>query len=101
MSKIRLWKLGSLEHRIFPTKAVADRLSNILANISDDEEITDIIWDPAIEVEVVDGDDDVIIASTDAAIALLESQGYSVLKPLSEYITKEDIDQIFDGKKQA
>ena len=54
--KIRLWKLGSLEHRIFPTLDVMNRLRDFIK-----EGATDIIWGPDIECQVidVDGADDV------------------------------------------
>jgi hypothetical protein len=59
--KIRLWKLGSLEHKIFPTKEAIMVLENMLANI-DGEDESDIIWDSAINVELLIIDDNEINA---------------------------------------
>jgi hypothetical protein len=49
MNKIRLWKLGSLEHKIAPSKKAAEQLRCVLDNIKKDE-TTDIIWGPDISV---------------------------------------------------
>ena len=57
--KIRIWKLGSLEYRIFPSEEAARRLNDILTSFSakHDDEIQDIIWGPDLEVLEVGVDD--------------------------------------------
>lgn len=55
MKKIRVWKLGSLEHKIFPTEEAAKKLADILENATG--ETLDIIWGPDIEVIELDGDE--------------------------------------------
>lgn len=53
--KIRLWKLGSTEHRIYPTDTAIHTLTDILNSIR--EPGGDIIWGPDINVELVEIDD--------------------------------------------
>jgi hypothetical protein len=60
MGKIRLWKLGNLEHKISPTQAAIQRLYEILSEV-DNTKTEDIIWGPGIDVEVVeDGELEII-----------------------------------------
>ena len=48
ISNIRLWRLGSLEHKIAPTKQGIDRLRNILAsNVGGG--VMDLVWGPELE----------------------------------------------------
>jgi hypothetical protein len=56
--KIRLWKLGSLEHKIVPTQEAIQTLREILQECEDSQkEVVDIIWGPAIEVQEIGGDE--------------------------------------------
>lgn len=64
MRHIRLWKLGSLEHRIIPTRESIEYLSKILKHarcayvgdkITQDENTLDIIWGPDLDVVEVSG----------------------------------------------
>lgn len=49
--KLRLWKLGSLDHRIYPTDEAVQKLADILRNhVSGDKDI-DLIWGPDLTVE--------------------------------------------------
>lgn len=51
--KIRLWKLGSLEHKIIPTKESINEFRKLLKdNLTD--EVVDIVWGPEVECEVID-----------------------------------------------
>jgi len=50
LHKLRVWKLGSLEHKIFPTEEVVQRLADILRKW-DGESDLDLIWGPDIQVE--------------------------------------------------
>lgn len=52
--KIRLWRLGSLEHKIQPSVQAVEKLRSILASAPDDAKSLDIIWDAAIDVSVID-----------------------------------------------
>lgn len=49
ISNIRIFKLGSLEHKIAPTKAAASKLSNILQNNVGGGTM-DLIWGPDLEL---------------------------------------------------
>lgn len=51
---IRLWKLGSIEHGIYPTDAEVQRLADILS--CDGGPPTDIIWGPYLTCEVINTD---------------------------------------------
>lgn len=46
---IRIWKLGSLEHKIVPTDAAVQKLANLLLNNVGGGSM-DLIWGPAIEL---------------------------------------------------
>ena len=50
ISHIRIWKLGSLEHKILPTAAAYEKLSNVLLNNMGGGTI-DLIWTPDISLE--------------------------------------------------
>lgn len=50
ISHIRLWKLGSLEHKIYPTSEAISMLSDMLAS-SVGGGAVDIIWGPDLEIE--------------------------------------------------
>lgn len=54
LSKIRLWKLGSLEHRIVPNQDAVNKLQTILKSAhSSNDELMDIIWGPDLEVQEI------------------------------------------------
>jgi len=50
--KIRLWKLGSLEHKIIPTQSAIQKLEAMLEDIEGENE-ADIIWGPDVSVELI------------------------------------------------
>lgn len=50
ISHIRIWKLGSIEHKIFPTDAAIAKLSNILLNHVAGGAM-DFIWGPDLTIE--------------------------------------------------
>jgi len=50
ISHIRIWKMGSLEHKIFPNNAAIQKLSSILLNHTAGGAI-DLIWGPDLTVE--------------------------------------------------
>lgn len=49
ISSIRVWKIGSLEHRIMPTATAMNRLAEMLMN-NVGGGVMDLIWDAAIEL---------------------------------------------------
>ena len=68
--KIRLWKLGNAENKIYPTKEAIKKLSEMLME-SSNSEIMDLIWGPDItvqEIEVKEDDINLLLAA--------ESGGY-------------------------
>ena len=48
ISNVRLWRLGNLEQKIFPTKAMVNRLSNILTN-NVGGGCMDLVWGPELD----------------------------------------------------
>ncbi len=62
--RLRLWKLGSLEHRIYPTEKAVARLAELLKGWDGKSDL-DIIWGPDIECEehLISGDEITGIAS--------------------------------------
>lgn len=53
--KIRLWKLGSLEHKLLPSQEAVNKLREIIKQI-DWNDNADIIWGPDIEVVELSND---------------------------------------------
>ncbi len=51
--KIRLWRLGSLEDRIFPTEKAIQKLADMLVSVDNNAEL-DIVWGPDITVQEID-----------------------------------------------
>ena len=55
--KIRLWKLGNMEHKVYPTDAAVAKLSEFLKE-SKGKEIFDIIWGSDVTVQEFEVDED-------------------------------------------
>lgn len=72
---IRVWKLGSLEHRILPTKEGVDKLAAILET----KDLTDIIWGPDLEVEVIPSAEEDKIVDLDYCIKFVNLAGLKVI----------------------
>ena len=72
--KIRLWKLGSLEHRWVPTKEGIDKVRNILKEGIKKGGELDIVWGPELNVELVEIEDDVknYIVNEEGKLELIE-----------------------------
>lgn len=71
--KLRIWKLGSIEHRVLPTQAAIQRLAGMLSEW-DGESDLELIWDDALKMEQVDvatGDVDIVIPA-DAHIDVIQ-----------------------------
>lgn len=54
--KIFLWKLGSLEQKIFPTKAAIENFKQVLSQLKDDK-LNHIVWGPDIDVKIIEIED--------------------------------------------
>jgi hypothetical protein len=80
--KIIVWKLGSLEHKIFPTEAAILKLKDMLLKLRDDKtsDIKDLIYGPDLTVEEVDMDN-----LEDCFIQTIQD-GKQVLIPISRQI---------------
>lgn len=50
---IRLFKLGSLEHNIFPTSENISKLKEMIDNIGGSDKFSDIIWGPDLQIEII------------------------------------------------
>lgn len=72
--KIRLWKLGSLEHRIMPTQQGLNKLRNILKESTAKSGEIDIVWGPELNVELIEIEDDVknYIVNEEGKLELIE-----------------------------
>ena len=72
--KIRLWKLGSLEHNLVPTKEGIDKLRNILKEGIKNGGELEIVWGPEIHCELVEIEDDVknYIVNEEGKLELIE-----------------------------
>jgi hypothetical protein len=54
IKKIRIWRLGSLEHRIVPTPKAMNRLTKILQDkLPANPEVLDIVWGPELTIEEI------------------------------------------------
>lgn len=51
MKQIRLWKLGSLEKCIFPTREGVEKLISLI-NTEEPDKNLDIIWGPDLQLEI-------------------------------------------------
>jgi hypothetical protein len=67
--KLRVWKLGNLEHKVMPTDTTMQRLADILTKWDGTSDL-DLIWDPSIEVQQLDVTDNTvdIILPVDATV---------------------------------
>ncbi len=72
--KIRLWKLGSLEHRIMPTQQGLNKLRNVLKESTAKSGEIDIVWGPELNVELIEIEDDVknYIVNEEGKLELIE-----------------------------
>lgn len=50
ISHVRVWKLGSLEHKLYPDQAAVDKLAEMLASAAGGNSI-DVIWGPDLVLE--------------------------------------------------
>lgn len=73
---MRLWTLGNLEHRIFPSEDAMNQLENML----NEDGISDIIWGPDLTVTHIPDDENVIVLTEKKAVDLLTDLGYKVTK---------------------
>jgi hypothetical protein len=55
-SIVRVWQLGSLEHKVFPTAEAIDSLVNILLKVMSEGGPSDVIWGPDLKVTELVGD---------------------------------------------
>lgn len=74
MKKIRVWKLGSLEHGIYPSDVAFDKLTKLLQLVYEKEDGTvDLIWGPDLEVfEIPLEPDGIIFNKTDFVVSAQE-----------------------------
>jgi hypothetical protein len=72
--KIRLWRLGSLEHKILPTRASIQRFRDMLKECTEKDGEYDLVWGPEITVELVEIEDDVknYIVNEEGKLELVE-----------------------------
>lgn len=72
--KIRLWKLGSLEHKILPTQEAIQKFRDALKEYTEKDGEYDLVCGPAITVELVEIEDDVknYIVNKEGKLELVE-----------------------------
>jgi len=72
--KIRLWKLGSLEHKILPTQKRIQEFRDVLKEWTEKDGEYDLVWGPEITVELVEIEDDVknYIVNEEGKLELVE-----------------------------
>lgn len=86
MKKIRLWTLGSLEHRIVPTKYAIENLEKKIKEVVGEEEgVVNFVWGPDLEVKMIDLSDEPLKITFD------ESLVYKIPSYLSKL--KKDIEE--------
>jgi hypothetical protein len=73
--KFRVWKLGSHEHKIYPTKAAFEKLKGLIDEAKKTEGTFDLIWDSSLEVVEVGGGGEDVILMEDVCKKYLESTG--------------------------
>ena len=72
--KIRLWKLGSLEHKVLPTQKAIQKFRDALKECTEKDGEYDLVWGSAITVELVEIEDDVknYIVNEEGKLELVE-----------------------------
>ncbi len=56
--KVRLWTLGSFEHRVIPGKQSIEKLRQLISNLTYGEDgYADVVWGPDLMVTVVEVDE--------------------------------------------
>lgn len=83
---LRLWKLGSLDHKLYPTQETIDRLAELLMSINTNEDV-DLIWGPDLTVEehiLSEGDLNVVANSPHVRIIKPDENGRIVIKKETE-----------------
>ncbi len=83
--KLRLWKLGSLEHSIVPTKLAIQKLEAKVKELTKDEvDVINFVWGPDLEVQEF----------SDGGFALRAGslKGFGTATDLSELYEKEDVE---------
>ena len=57
MKKIRLWKLGSLENHIIPSKDSIETLKKLIdEKVGIEDDVVNIVWGPDLTIEEYTGD---------------------------------------------
>lgn len=54
--KIRLWKLGSLDPLIVPSRENIERFKEVLKDAKE-EGVVDLVWGPDVDCQIIDVDD--------------------------------------------
>ena len=80
MPKIRVWKLGSLEHKVLPTREAISKLKELLEENLGKQEILDIIWDCKLTVEEYEDGPD----TSNILLALDSFDGKATLERINE-----------------
>jgi len=98
--KIRLWKLGSLEHKILPTQKRIQEFRDVLKEWTEKDGEYDLVWGPEITVELVEIEDDVknYIVNEEGKLELVEPD-----KDKLEYfvVRKSSVDKYGPGMMKA
>lgn len=83
IKNIRVWKLGSLEHQLYPSEQAVKKLADILKEVFDDDS-TDIIWGPDIELIGKSGNDNVTMIKVENVDGFLDGMKANVVRVVKE-----------------
>lgn len=71
--KIALWQLGSIEHKITPTKEYINRVRDMIKNLDENkEELQHLVCGPDLSVTLIDTDDNIVLENAEEQIKKLE-----------------------------
>lgn len=74
---IRLWKLGSLEHKMYPTQNSVNKLTELLGSIKVGE-TADLIWGPDIECLEINNSDGFVNMIADPSVEIIKQEDGTV-----------------------
>lgn len=73
---MRVWKLGNIEKGLYPSDAAVENLKKLL----EEDNLTDLVWGPDLEVINVPDDGNGVVLTEKQAIDFLTNLGYTVTK---------------------
>ena len=90
--KIILWRLGSLEHKVYPNVVAVENFKHVLSKTleNDDDGERHIVWGPDIDVKVVDVKNLSFDKESFDIRALLTKNGVNIIESVKEVVKQHE-----------